>query len=172
MAKHLKDKQSYINELLSCRSEEDRPITLDGFAYLILSELGLSREEVAGLVARTETKLLAGMGLAPTHEHIFYYADEHYKQLREVSREDAAIMMAEAYHLIGIHTDINNLDLLGVLTNYKDMTLVAEWAKPAMALAVCKDWITCGNAEMKPKNFVTPHEAIIIAQRFAETALS
>jgi hypothetical protein len=165
-ATNLTDMQAY------CPIEK-QPITMDQFATLVALELELTRDETEELVRRTEVnELLFVSPLNPDLTTTYYYADDVYRSLRDISREEAAMIMVEAAEIIGIREPINNIEMNTILSGYKDAKLVSFWAKPALAIAIREEWINCRDKEMKPKNYMTPDEAMAIVQRFSESALT
>lgn len=152
-------------------TNEERPVTLDEFVALIAFELNLTYGEQEELVRRMERKSCFAPEQFPACEMVAYYADDTFRNKREICREEAAALMMEASELIGAGAMLSSLEMCSVLAQFKDAPLVASWARPAFAAAVRNEWLSCGNAEMKPKSYLTQHEAVEIVQKFAGTSL-
>jgi hypothetical protein len=164
-----KERHAYRDQMKPNSRYSDRPITLDDFASMLAIELGLSHAEQEEITRRTEVRGFSCWGFIQKDTPNAYYADDVYRSLRYISREEAATLIVEAADLVGIGSALSSSEIMGILSRYKDATLVSEWAKPALATAVCFEWIDCEYAEMKPKNYLTPHEAVMIAHKFAES---
>ncbi len=143
-------------------------ITVEEFTTLVSRELDLTWNEHAEFLVRAESVLSmeASWDLQPGS--CAYYADEEFRRVREISREEAAALMAIASEQIGEYSPkLSNVDVVRTISSYRDGKLVSAWAMQALATAVDRQWIGCSNTEIKPKHYLTPHEAITIVKKFA-----
>ena len=145
-----------------------RAITAVEFTALVSRELDLTWDEHAEFLVRAESVLSmeTSWGLQPG---IYtYHADEAFQHAREISREEAAALMAIASEQIGEYSPkLSREEVVRTISSYKDGKLVSAWAMQALATAVDRQWIGCPNAEIKPKHYLTPFEAMTIVKRFA-----
>lgn len=151
----MKDKPSYA-------------ITVEEFTTLVSRELDLTSEEHAEFLTRSESVLRTETNWALKPGSYAYYADDAFQRLREISREEAAALMAIASDQIGEYSPkLSRQEVVRTISRYKDAKLVSGWAMQALATAVELHWIGCPNAEIKPKHYMTPYEAMTIIKRFA-----
>lgn len=148
--------------------KENFAVTVDEFASLVACELELTGQARAELARRAESVLTADVRWSVPAEPQAYYMDDAFRSMREISREEAAAMMAYASELAGGHVQkLSSIEVVRTLASYKDAKLVSAWAMPALATAVQYEWMGCHNDEIKPKHFVSPLEAAIMVKRFA-----
>ncbi len=142
-------------------------ITVEEFTTLVSQELDLTWNEHAEFLVRAESVLgmEASWGLQPGS--YAYYADDEFRRVREISREEAAALMAIASEQIGESPKLSSEEVVRTISRYRDGKLVSAWAMQALATAVDRQWIGCSNAEIKPKHYMTPYEAIAIVKKFA-----
>lgn len=151
----MKDKLSYA-------------ITAEEFTSLVSRELDLTGEEHAEFLIRAESVLSMEANWALQPGSYAYYADDAFRRLREISREEAAALMAVASEQIDEYSPkLSSEEVVRTISRYKDGKLVSAWAMQALATAVEQQWIGCPNAEIKPKHYITPYEAMTIVKRFA-----
>lgn len=147
---------------------ENFAVTVDEFAALVACELELTGQERAELARRVEAVLSSDIRWAVAAEPHVHYMDDTFRSMREISREEAAAMMAYASELAGGRVQkLSGIEVVRTLASYRDAKLVSAWAMPALATAVQNEWMGCHNDEIKPKHFVTPLEAAIMVKRFA-----
>ncbi|MBO9599419.1 MAG: hypothetical protein J7559_16550 [Cohnella sp.] len=143
-------------------------ITVEEFTKLVSRELGLTYAEHAEFLTRAESVLKMETNWALLPGSYAYYADDAFRRLREISREEAASLMAIASEQIGEYSPkLSRQDVVRTISRYKDAKLVSDWAMQALATAVEQQWIGCPDAEIKPKHYMTPYEAMTIVKRFA-----
>jgi len=151
----MKDKLSYA-------------ITAEEFKSLVSRELDLTGDEHTKFLIRAESVLSMEENWALQPGSYAYYADDAFRRLREISREEAAALMAVASEQVGEYSpSLSTEEVVRTISRYKDGKLVSAWAMQALATAVEQQWIGCPNAEIKPKHYITPYEAMTIVKRFA-----
>ena len=143
-------------------------ITVREFTTLVSRELELTCEENAEFLSRAESVLRMETNWDLQPGSYAYYADDAFQHLREISREEAAALMAIASEQIGEYSPmLSSQEAVRTISRYKDAKLVSAWAMHALATAVAQQWIGCHDAEIKPKHYMTPYEAMTIVKRFA-----
>ncbi|MFD0671268.1 hypothetical protein [Cohnella sp. GCM10027633] len=147
---------------------ELQTITVDEFAALVARELYLSRDDQAELARHAETVLQSDARWQAADEPIVYYVEDAFRCAREISREEAAAMLAFASELIGERAPmLSSTEAARTISRFKDAKLVSAWAMPALATAVRQQWMRCPDREIKPKHYMTSNEATLIVRRFA-----
>lgn len=148
--------------------KESRAITVDEFAALVAEELNFDARAQTTFARKAEAIMQGEPYGRPQCASYAYYADDRFRSLREISREEAAALMALASELVGEDAPkLSSIEVVRTLATYRDAKLVAAWAMPALAAALQFEWMGCPNDEIKPKHFMTSHEAARMVRRFA-----
>lgn len=146
---------------------QPRTITIDEFAGLVAQELHLSEGDMAALTRYADAVLQTEAVWYYPGTNLLYYADDAYRSAQEISREEAAAMLAFASDLIGDHAPkLSSLEAERTISRFRDAKLVSPWAVPALATAVQQQWMYA-EREIKPKHYMTSNEAMMIVRRFA-----
>lgn len=146
---------------------QHRTITVNEFAGLVARELQLSTDERVELTRYAEAVQQSDAMWYGAADNVMYYADEVYCSTREISREEAAAMLAFASDLIGEHAPkLSSQEAEQTISRFRDAKLVSAWAKPALATAVQQQWMNADH-EIKPKHYMSSNEATMIVRRFA-----
>ncbi|MFC5530606.1 hypothetical protein [Cohnella yongneupensis] len=150
------------------KDSQSQAITVSEFAKLVAEELDFTWEEQVEFAGRAEAIFNADIHWKVPSATYAYYMDDAFRNRREISREEAAALMAIASELIGDQAPkLSSLEAVQTISRFKDAKLVAAWAMPALATAVRQAWMGCPKQEIKPKHYMTPNEAVTIVKRFA-----
>ncbi|MDD9271195.1 S-layer homology domain-containing protein [Paenibacillus sp. GCM10023248] len=134
----------------------------------------MTRAEFAAIVTRS-------LGLTPKAEHVFqdvpedsWYApyvataytygiiqgisEDTFAPERTITRQEAAVMAANAAKLCGMDTDLQGAEIRDMLAPFTDYTTTAEWARASLAFAYREHLLSQEMIEIEPEAAVTRSE--------------
>ncbi|MFZ4198146.1 Ig-like domain-containing protein [Paenibacillus sp. NPDC058898] len=151
----------------------DRNVTRSEFAEIVVSGLGLMRQNVPNSIFpdvpesawyQDAVTIANEFGIVRGYDNGNFYADQ------QITREQGMAMIARAYSLIDTKTELNEEQITSLLAGYKDAASVSGWAREDVALLVEAGIVKgSGTDLLSPKSNMTRAEVTALIARLLKT---
>ncbi|MDD4048460.1 MAG: cadherin-like beta sandwich domain-containing protein, partial [Clostridia bacterium] len=98
------------------------------------------------------------------------YSDGKFKPQKNITREEAMVVLARAMKLGGIQIKLNEQELERQLSQFHDSEQISEWAKESAAVNVKYGIIVGRDGLLAPKDKITRAETAVIVTRLLKRA--
>lgn len=137
----------------------DATMTRAEFATIVVNALGLPHQSKAAFADVTDSDWYYGyINTAYAYGIIKGVSDTEFNPSGTITREEAAVMVARAAKLCGMHTEYTAYEARNVLAGFFDYVKASEWAYSSLAFCYDKGISDDGALSIQPKAAVTRGE--------------
>lgn len=139
--------------------EPDSQMTRAEFATIVSKSLGLcpKGQNVFGDVSESDW-FFDYVGTAYTYGIIKGVSDDSFNPSGTITRQEAAVMVARAAKLCGMHTEMQTVAVRDVLAQFSDYVKASDWSKEALAFCYDKGILSDSVMDIEPAEAVTRGE--------------
>ena len=123
-----------INGMTDTTFEPGRTMTRAQFATIVTKGLGLAPKANGKFTDVPPSEWYAAyVGTANSYGIVNGISSSAFDPERTITRQEAAVMIANAAKLCGLDTQMGEVETRNMLAQFVDYTQTADWARPAMA---------------------------------------
>jgi hypothetical protein len=137
----------------------DNTMTRAEFAATVVRSLGLTPAAVGVFTDIPSGEWYAGyVGTAHTYGIVTGRTATTFDPGGTITRQEAAVMVARAAKLCGMHTEMGTGAVRDMLAQFVDYVQVADWARESLAFCYSVDILDQSALEIKPETAITRSE--------------
>ncbi len=137
----------------------DNTMTRAEFAATVVRSLGLTPAAVGVFTDIPPGEWYAGyVGTAYTYGIVTGRTATTFDPGGTITRQEAAVMVARAAKLCGMHTEMGTGAVRDMLAQFVDYVQVADWARESLAFCYSVDILDQSALEIKPETAITRSE--------------
>lgn len=145
-----------INGINADEFAPNRTITRAEFTAIVVRSLGLSPQASQNFLDVPTTSWYAEyVGSAHSYGIVNGTAENIFSPNQKITRQEAAMMMANAAKLSGMDTDLSANEIRDMLAQFGDYTKTAVWARSALAFNYKENILAQEMLNIAPTEFVT-----------------
>lgn len=151
--------RSIINGKTENSFEPNSTMTRAEFATIITRGLGLPVQDVSVFAdVKKNDWHYTYVNTAYAYGIIKGISETEFYPNGTITREEAAVMVARAAKLCGMHADIQSFEARNILSEFLDYVKASDWSQTALAFCYKEGILSNDVMDIKPKEFVTRAE--------------
>ena len=160
-----------INGVTDNTFEPDRGITRAELATIVIRALGLKPEHSGRFTDVPAASWYAAfVDTACKYGIVNGVSTTHYAPARQISRQEAALMMANAAGLCGLDTQLSASETRNILAQFPDYTSSAEYSRAGLAFCYRENILSQDDIYIRPAEAATRAEVAEMVYRLLSAA--
>lgn len=150
----------------------DNKITRAEFTAIIVRALGLrqANKSTSFNDVKSSDWFNNDVAIGVSYGIVGGYSDGSFKPGKQITREEAMIVIARAMEIVGLNTKLKAQETDELLQAFADRDQFSGWAREAAALNARYGIITGTNGMAKPKQLITRAETAIVIEKLLQKA--